>query len=49
MEICVREALGADLFRQAWEDGRAMGLEEAVAYALQDSSAGPHDAIHRVG
>ena len=29
-----REALRGEPFRQAWEEGRAMSLEEAVAYAL---------------
>jgi predicted ATPase/class 3 adenylate cyclase len=30
-----REALGAEAFAAAWEEGRAMTLEQAIAYALE--------------
>jgi predicted ATPase/class 3 adenylate cyclase len=33
-----RAALGEEVFAAAWEAGRAMSLEDAVAYALQDDS-----------
>jgi predicted ATPase/class 3 adenylate cyclase len=36
-----RDALPPERFQQAWEEGRAMGLEKAVAYALEE--AGPED------
>jgi hypothetical protein len=31
-----REALGDDVFRQTWQRGQELTLEEAVAIALQD-------------
>jgi predicted ATPase/class 3 adenylate cyclase/DNA-binding SARP family transcriptional activator/Flp pilus assembly protein TadD len=40
-ERCVavaRAALGEEAFAAAWADGRAMSLEEAVAYALKEPS-----------
>jgi hypothetical protein len=30
----VREELGDEAFLQAWEEGRAVSLDEAVVYAL---------------
>ncbi|MDR7531996.1 MAG: tetratricopeptide repeat protein, partial [Armatimonadota bacterium] len=35
----IREALGPDAFASAWAEGRAMGLGEAVEYALHDEPA----------
>ena len=35
-----RAALGDDAFDQAWREGSAMDLEEAVRYALNDRAAG---------
>ena len=35
-----RAALGDDAFDQAWREGGAMRLEEAVRYALNDRAAG---------
>ena len=32
---CLRQALGEEAFTKAWEEGRAMTLEQAVAYAKQ--------------
>jgi predicted ATPase/class 3 adenylate cyclase len=32
-----REQLGADEYEKAWQEGRAMSLEEAIAYALEES------------
>ena len=32
----VRERLGVKVFEKAWEEGRTMTLEQAVAYALED-------------
>jgi predicted ATPase/DNA-binding XRE family transcriptional regulator len=34
----LRQALGEDAFAVAWERGRVMSLEEAIAYALQDAT-----------
>ncbi|HEV3473929.1 MAG TPA: tetratricopeptide repeat protein, partial [Actinomycetota bacterium] len=34
-----REALPPERFQQAWAEGRAMGLEKAVAYALEENGA----------
>ncbi len=31
--------LGEDMFDQAWAEGRAMTLEQAIAYALTDDGA----------
>jgi len=31
----VRTAIGEDAFAAAWEEGRAMSLDEAVGYALE--------------
>jgi tetratricopeptide (TPR) repeat protein len=42
-ELCERDetearaALGSEAFRAAWEEGRTMGPERAVAYALDDA------------
>jgi hypothetical protein len=33
----IRESLGEDAFTAAWETGRTMDLEKAVAYALDES------------
>ena len=30
----VRDALGDEAFSEAWAEGRAMSMEQAVAYAL---------------
>ena len=35
-EVC--SALGEEAFAAAWAEGRAMTLEQAVAYALEESS-----------
>jgi tetratricopeptide (TPR) repeat protein len=32
-----REALSPERFQEAWEEGRAMGLDKAVAYALEET------------
>ena len=37
----VLDALGEDTFTAAWAAGRAMPLEQAIAYALQGNSTGP--------
>ena len=34
--VTVRGALGEDAFTATWEEGRAMSLEQAVAYALEE-------------
>jgi predicted ATPase/transcriptional regulator with XRE-family HTH domain len=34
-----REGLGEDAFGQAWAEGTAMTLEQAISYALEDESA----------
>jgi hypothetical protein len=34
-----RSALGEEAFAAAWAEGRAMSLEAAVGYALQDNDA----------
>ncbi len=34
----VREALGEEVFSAAWAEGRAMSLEQAIEYALQNSA-----------
>jgi predicted ATPase/transcriptional regulator with XRE-family HTH domain len=34
-----REGLGEDAFGQAWAEGKAMTLEQAISYALEDESA----------
>jgi hypothetical protein len=31
------QALGEEAFAAAWAEGRAMSLEQAVAYALEES------------
>jgi tetratricopeptide (TPR) repeat protein len=36
----VREALGEEQFTRGWEEGRAMTLEQAIAYALSEASRG---------
>jgi len=36
-ETEAREALGSDAFQAAWEEGRTMGPEQAIAYALDDA------------
>jgi tetratricopeptide (TPR) repeat protein len=36
----VRTALGEEAFAAAWAEGRAMGLEEAVRYALEEGENG---------
>jgi hypothetical protein len=35
-----REALGEERFAAAWEVGRALSLEDAVAFALEESHGG---------
>ena len=35
--IAARAALGEAVVRAVWEEGRAMALDQAVAYARQDS------------
>lgn len=35
----VRAAIGDEAWRIAWEDGRAMSPEEAMAYALESSES----------
>ena len=35
----VREALGESAFAKAWEEGQAMTLEQAVAYAKEEDKA----------
>lgn len=35
----IREVLGEDAFAAAWEEGRAMTLEQAVAYVLGEGAA----------
>lgn len=35
-EATARSALGAEAFARAWAEGRAMTLEQAVEYDLQD-------------
>jgi tetratricopeptide (TPR) repeat protein len=35
----VREALGEEAFGAAWEEGRAMSLEQAIAYALDEAAS----------
>ena len=35
-ETIVRTALGIEAFTTAWEEGRAMTMEEAIAYALHE-------------
>jgi DNA-binding CsgD family transcriptional regulator len=39
-----RRALGADLFAAAWAQGRAMPLEQAIAYALAGERLSPVEA-----
>jgi hypothetical protein len=34
----IQESLSADAFAQAWTEGRAMTVEQAIAYALGDDS-----------
>jgi hypothetical protein len=34
----VRDKIGTTAFRQAWSDGRAMSLEQAVTHALSEAS-----------
>jgi hypothetical protein len=36
-----RAALGEEEFVAAWSAGRALSLEDAVTYALQDSTTSP--------
>jgi hypothetical protein len=36
----VRTALGQEAFAAAWTEGRAMSLEDAIAYALAEPSPG---------
>lgn len=43
----VRARLGEDAFRAAWEAGRTMPLERALAYARGDRLAGPIPAAER--
>jgi hypothetical protein len=31
-----REVMGGDAFAAAWEEGRAMTMEQAIAYALEE-------------
>jgi tetratricopeptide (TPR) repeat protein len=35
--VLVREALGEEEFEKAWQEGQAMSMEEAVAYALEEA------------
>ncbi|MFA0754594.1 MAG: hypothetical protein YPKNTGVA_000088, partial [Candidatus Fervidibacter sp.] len=35
----LRSALGDEAFAVAWEEGRAMTLEQAIAYALEHPDA----------
>jgi hypothetical protein len=37
-----RSWLGDQAWEAAWSEGREMGLERAVAYALEGEAAGPH-------
>jgi hypothetical protein len=39
----IRAALGEEAFSQAWSEGRAMSLEEAVAYALEEETGHPSE------
>ena len=39
-----REALGEEAFEAAWAEGRAMTMEEAIAYALGQSEAAETNA-----
>jgi hypothetical protein len=34
------QVLGEELFARAWEEGRAMTIEEVIAYALNQASEG---------
>ena len=34
----LRPALGEDVFAEAWAQGGAMGLDEALAYALEEQT-----------
>jgi hypothetical protein len=36
----LRDALGAEGFAAAWDGGRAMTLEQDVAYALEEDEGG---------
>jgi non-specific serine/threonine protein kinase len=36
-EATVRQQLGKEAFKAAWEKGQAMSLEQAIAFALQES------------
>jgi len=40
----VRAAIGDEAFAAAWAVGRAMSLEAAVAFALEESSASSGEA-----
>jgi hypothetical protein len=40
-EDAAREQLGERAWAEAWEEGRAMSFEEAVAYALEGDEALP--------
>jgi non-specific serine/threonine protein kinase len=47
-ERCVaaaREALGEAAFAAAWAEGRALSLDEAVAYALEEVAAAPENRL----
>jgi AMMECR1 domain-containing protein len=35
----VRAALGEERFAASWEEGRAMSLEQAIEYALEETPA----------
>src|SRR5439155_2132332 len=37
--VAAREALGTEAFAAVWAEGRAMTLEQAVAYALEEEHA----------
>ena len=42
-----RAALGDETFERAWAEGKAMTVEQAVEYALQDAGSGPDSELLR--
>jgi len=38
----VRTQLGEEAFAPAWAEGRAMTLDQAIAYALEDDAGASH-------